>query len=101
MALQHVRSSPTSRVGAAAHPYGGFFHTAESSHGVGYYHPGCTPACYFYGGPLSTHSSLSDHGGATFLPGKSPSLSTEVVFFLFALVSFPVHLHLLPQALFF
>jgi hypothetical protein len=40
-------------------------------------------------------------GGITFLLGTSPPLSTGVVHFPLALVSFPVRLHWLPRAAFF
>jgi hypothetical protein len=40
-------------------------------------------------------------GGISFLPGTSPPSSTGVVYFLLALVTFPVHLHWLPQAMVF
>ncbi len=54
-------------------PLWGFFHSGESPHGGGYYHPGCAPTSYFHGGPLSAHSMLSDYEGRYLLFGEIPS----------------------------
>ncbi len=75
--FQQIRSAPASLVSAAAHNYGGFFHTAEPSYGGGYYHHGCASVRYFHWGPLSAHSLLSDHGGCYLPSGDIPSFVNE------------------------